>query len=473
MITAFLVLGVVLRVLMLVWPTSYWGDEWASIEFSKGTMWQTIAANAYDTHPPLYFMLLNIAYQFLDIGRWVLRVPSLVLGIGTLFAAHLLGRELLDRRTHRIFIWFAAIAPSLVTYSHMVRNHGSMAFYCALAAWCVLRMDKEPERKAWRALFIASALGAVYTQHMAWIWLGALFVYRPRRVYGWVVLGALPMLWLVAVNLLHYDRHYDWVLFQEMDPLRYLYKTVLVHFRYVIGQQRFHAFVDPPALFLFLTNLAEANYKKMIFVLWAGLSIGGLCLLVRRIGWRRPAIFCVPSLLVFVIGSGHNMYFESRYFSFLAVPTLMLLAYGITSLFRRPVLQLALVLIFSFIMLPKTLLLVDTHASIRFDEDHWRSLERVHSQSQPGDIIANVDDEQYAFNRRWLPEPEGVRWIEDAMAAPISEMLSAPRVWVLGTDTLGPRLEAAGLKKVRPYHLRREYVALYFNPQAARTAEET
>lgn len=467
MIAGILAFGVLLRVLMLVWPTSYWGDEWASIQLSGGTPWQTVVNNAHDTHPPLYFLLLNASTHFLDLGRWVLRVPSLLLGIGTLFALHLLGRELLDRTTHRIFLWLAAIAPSLVLFSHIVRNHGAVVFFCVLAAYAQVRMARESSRRRWSWLFVASALGAVYTQHLAWIWLAMLFLLRPSRRYIHVLIGGLPMLILMAVNLLQYDAHYVFIPFSEFEPLSFLKRVILMHFRYISGTRRYAQFVDPPVLFLFLSNLAAAHFKHLIMCLWLGLSAGGLWLLSRRIGARRALILCLPSLAVYAVSAVHFMYLESRYFAFLAVPALMLLAYGITGLFRSWALRSALVILFSFMMLAKSLLLIDTHASVRFDEDHWRSLERIHSQSQPGDIIANVDDEQYAFNRRWLPEPEGVRWIEEAMSVPVSEMLSAPRVWVLGTDTLGPKLEAAGLKKVRPYHLKREYISLYFNPQAS------
>lgn len=467
LISAFLALGVVLRVLLLVWPCSYWGDEWASIQFSSGTVWQTVLTNANDHQPPLYFVLLNLANRFVEYGPWVHRVPSVLMGLGTLWASTLLGRELLDKRTFRLFVWFAAISPTLISLSQLIRNHCAPAFFCTLGTYYFVRMTKQPENRMWRIGFILSALAALYSQHFTWIWLGTLFCFKPSRTFVKVLIGAVPMIGLFIYDIAIYDRVYHFVPWSEWEPIRFVIAWAMVHYRFVWGPGLFQDFIDPSTLFLFVRYLSAISLKPIMAGLWVFVMMGGLWRLSKNIGYRRTLILCIPSVLVFVISSLHFIYMEARYFSFLAVPSLLLFAYGIDRLIRPAPVRWATILMVSFLMLIKSAVLIESHASVRFDGDRWRSLDRIYSQSRPGDTIANTDDERYAFYRRWKKEPPGVRWVERALEADPAVFTGSPRVWVLGTDELGERLMTLGYRKIRSNHLRRWYIALYFKPPAA------
>ncbi len=473
MIAASIVFGVILRSLMLVWPKSFWGDEWASVQFATAPLWDTLLMSARDTHPPLYFLALNAAARFIDWGVWVLRVPSLVIGIGALLSCWMLGRELLDRRTLRIFVWMAALSPILVHYSYLARNHGALVLFCTLATFCFVRMNRSKSDRRWSACFVITALAAVYSQHFAWIWLLTLFALKPSRIFLAVILGALPMIGLFFYNLQHYDRHYLLIPFSEYEPAGSFVKMFIQLFEYVSGPPLNRNFIDPPFLFIFAQQLLTSVLKKVLFGVWLCASAGGIVLLARQWGKRQTVILCLPIAALYAISAFHFMYMETNYHPYLAVPVLFLFAFGVSHVFRARAVRWGIIACFSAVMLLKTAVLIQTHASVRFDEDHWRSLDRIYSQCQPGDMIANVDDDQYLFNRRWKPVPEGVRWIENAANIEPKAFLPAPRVWVIGTDTIGDRLAAAGYRKVRSYHLRREYVALYFNPHSARMADET
>ena len=170
--------GALIRFCLFLSPKSLWESEWFSIEMARNNVWQIIAQNAVDVHPPLYFLVLHAFIQSLGFHEWVFRLPSLLAGVATIAAVYLAASEIFDKKTAQWTIYFTAIAPFFVHLSQEIRSHGFTLLFCSFGTFFFWKSWKNPAQKKWGWAYVAVSAVALYTVHFAWFWLFGILLFH-------------------------------------------------------------------------------------------------------------------------------------------------------------------------------------------------------------------------------------------------------------------------------------------------------
>src|SRR5690348_14814461 len=98
MIYLILIFGFALR--LIASNQSLWLDEAINVLAAKDlSFWQFVSSYPIgDFHPPLYFGILWVWSHLFGYNEIFLRLPSIFLGVGTIYVVYLLGKELFDKK---------------------------------------------------------------------------------------------------------------------------------------------------------------------------------------------------------------------------------------------------------------------------------------------------------------------------------------------------------------------------------------
>ena len=164
----------------------YWYDEVFTATLARLPLARLWAATVADVHPPAYYLLIWATNQAVGgAGESVLRLPSLLAGLGFILVVYRLGRAL-DMRAAAV--WGAtaltALAPFQIYYSQELRAYALLMLATGLAALGLV------ERRSW--LFIGGSLAALYLHHLAapFIAVQCLLAITTRR-WSWLKLAGI------------------------------------------------------------------------------------------------------------------------------------------------------------------------------------------------------------------------------------------------------------------------------------------
>lgn len=147
---------------------SLWLDEGITVQVSRLPWWDVLGFNgAYETHPPLYFVLVKLAALGLpdtEAGRFV----SVLAGALTLPVMYLLAQRLVGKGAALFATALLALSPLHVWYSQEARMYTlTMLFlalsYLALVAW----VQSESGQRGWATLYGVSIALALYADYSA------------------------------------------------------------------------------------------------------------------------------------------------------------------------------------------------------------------------------------------------------------------------------------------------------------------
>jgi uncharacterized membrane protein len=171
-----------------------WYDEYFTLTiarlFPSANFWQVVFS---DVHPPTWYAV-SWLFAF-DGADWLIRVPSLVAGVGVMFAVGALAKTLYGDDAVQPALWLMAVMPAQVYYSTEGRVYAAITLAVLLA---VLAMQTN---RRWLYLVAAGSLGwlhAIGFVHLAAVSAVALWQWRKDRRAWLYVLGAggLSALWL-------------------------------------------------------------------------------------------------------------------------------------------------------------------------------------------------------------------------------------------------------------------------------------
>ncbi len=133
MILLVLILGLVLRLLTI--NQSLWLDEAISVLASRNLDFWTFVTKypVGDFHPPLYFGLLWIWTHLFGYSEFVIRLPSVLLGVATIYLTYSIGKKLFNEKIGILAALFLAISPLHLYYSQEARMYSLAAFSVALS----------------------------------------------------------------------------------------------------------------------------------------------------------------------------------------------------------------------------------------------------------------------------------------------------------------------------------------------------
>lgn len=174
MIYLILILALVLRAIKL--DQSFWLDEAINVVNAQNLpLWEYLTRYPIgDFHPPLYFAILWIWSHLFGFTEWVVRIPSVIFGIASVFMTYLLGKLIFEKKVALLAGLFLSLSPLHVYYSQEARMYSLAAFSVALSFYFLIRL-KDGLRFFWGYIF--SLILVIFSDYLAYFILPAQFVF--------------------------------------------------------------------------------------------------------------------------------------------------------------------------------------------------------------------------------------------------------------------------------------------------------
>jgi mannosyltransferase len=189
-------IGALLR-LATLGVQSFWLDEGISFWTVHRSLPDLIELLS-DYIRPLFFLVIYPTY-LLGNQEWLLRLPSALAGIASLWLLYILGRELFDRPTALLATALLAFSPLHLWYSQEARFYALIGLLALGAVYFAVRGLKHNRLSDWVLFGVFEGLGLWTESSAVWyilaINLSGLLLLRyllvERRIFGWALAQAI------------------------------------------------------------------------------------------------------------------------------------------------------------------------------------------------------------------------------------------------------------------------------------------
>ena len=180
-----LLLAISLRLFKLGFH-NLWFDEATSVFTTLPGF--NLARFIADFNPPLYYLLLKLWVHWTGYSEFMLRFPSIVSNIISIFLLYKIGRKYFDDKVGRLAAFIMAIAPLHLWYSQEVRGY---TLYTLLILVMVYFLGLAIEKDHWRdwLIFTTASLMAIFVSYISFVaLLATLFFLRKTkdRMFTWL-----------------------------------------------------------------------------------------------------------------------------------------------------------------------------------------------------------------------------------------------------------------------------------------------
>lgn len=157
MLIAILILGLVLRLISL--DQSLWWDEAINVVYARDLgLWYYLTTYILgDFHPPGWFFILWVFTHIFGFSEIASRLPSVMLGVATIFLAYLIGKRF-SNKVGLVSALFLAVAPLHIYYSQEARPYALGAFAVMLSSYYFLELVSKNNLKNLVLFSISTAL---------------------------------------------------------------------------------------------------------------------------------------------------------------------------------------------------------------------------------------------------------------------------------------------------------------------------
>jgi hypothetical protein len=211
LLAALLAAGLLLRVIHL--NDALWYDEIAAlidqIRQRPGTM---LSSFATQNQHPLYSLLAQGAIRVAGESAWAVRLPAVLLGVGSLAAVYWLGTRISDAREALLATALLAFSYHHVWFSQNARGYAGLLLFALVGTTLLIDILRRSEWRGWRSYIAYAAVMAlgVYTHLtaafvvIAHALVVAILEIRARRHNGrftWPVVAALVLAGTLSLQL--------------------------------------------------------------------------------------------------------------------------------------------------------------------------------------------------------------------------------------------------------------------------------
>lgn len=447
---------------------SLWFDEAYSVFVANQPLTQIPRLlHAYDTHPPLHYILLHFWIAFAGKTELAVRLPSVLVSLGVVALTYIFARRLADRRVALLAAALLALHPFQVTAAREARMYPFLTLFLLGGSYALWMALQEGRAQRWVAYGALMTL-ALYTHHFAFLIVltHGLFVVAEHRGTGlraWAAtMAAVGIAYLPIVPALtaQMTAARAWPVWRPPFGLNAL--TDLV------GMFSFGGGLYGMGNY-FRRGIMPLEYRPAIllpFLLLAG--AGAAAMSDRR---RRAFIlgyWLIPPLVAGAVSLRWNIFYE-RYFSFVLPAFVILLAAGVIALADRmrgpgrATMLAGLLALLAAFTLPS---LVDVFRVKTAYE--WRGMAgHVAAQARADDFIlfipafARIPFEYYfkgtqqrmSLNPKQLIQPRPVTQFKAEFSPRLmTEIARAhPRMWIIATIPIGYEARKEIGKELEPY----------------------
>jgi uncharacterized membrane protein len=299
-----IILGIlILSFILRIYKIGYYGlwlDEIYSLWYSKSDFFSiTRKLFSGGPHPPFYFWFLHFWIKFFGDSLFVLRLPSLVFGIITIYLIYWIANTLFDKRAGLYSAFLGAIFLHHIFHSQEVRMYTLLPLLSFLSFFLFYRISKEDKRSL-KFLYFTITLIMIYTHFYG------LLVMFAQLCYGLIFLKEkkkkIIHFFLMCLILLLYTP----ILWNSVLPRISLgYKTWMSHTNLfsirsiIIGYSGFLPF------FFYFRSLQPSFFETLLFF---GMSIVYLSIFISlfkliRNNKNDREFFEKITLILFYFGS--------------------------------------------------------------------------------------------------------------------------------------------------------------------------
>ena len=181
-----LMLALILRVIKL--DASLWYDEISTlVDYVRLPTSELLTSYHSLNNHMLFSLEAQASVALFGETAWALRLPALLMGVGSIWALWLLARDVAGPWEARFSALLLAVNYHHVWFSQNARGYTGLLFWGLLATYFLVRGMKQPTWRVWLAYGIAFAL-SMYT-HLSAVFLftthglvyQGLFFYRAAR----------------------------------------------------------------------------------------------------------------------------------------------------------------------------------------------------------------------------------------------------------------------------------------------------
>lgn len=215
MIVLVLILALVLRLINL--NQSLWLDEAVQAVTAQKSLSYLFQEITGDFHPPAFHLLMHYWVKVFGASEIVLRLPSVLFGVGTVGMVYLIIKKLTNSKINALAgAFILASAPFHVYYSQEARMYSMATFLVAGSMYFFLKINELNIKKLTYLGYFLFTLLALYTDYYAFLVLLAQGVYllikkKPKFIIQnsclpagmaiFIILFYLPWLPMLVIQL--------------------------------------------------------------------------------------------------------------------------------------------------------------------------------------------------------------------------------------------------------------------------------
>lgn len=162
------VAGLALRLYRL--NTDLWHDEVLTlVDFVRLPMGDIVTLFPAQNQHMLYSILGRISFDLFGESAWALRLPSVFLGIASIWALYLLGRRLIGETESLLACTLMTFSYHHIWFSQNARGYMGLLFFTLLSTWIWLRALDGNRWRDWIGYALAISFGAWLHLTMAFV----------------------------------------------------------------------------------------------------------------------------------------------------------------------------------------------------------------------------------------------------------------------------------------------------------------
>ena len=129
--------------------------------------------------PPLYFIILHFWSFYFGQSEFVLRFPSVLFGVFSIFLIYKAGTVFFDKKTGLTAAFLIALSPLHIWYAQEVRDYTVATFFVLLSVYLIYLIFKKNRSTLWTGFIVFSIL-SLYINYFAFftLFVGSLIIVR-------------------------------------------------------------------------------------------------------------------------------------------------------------------------------------------------------------------------------------------------------------------------------------------------------